>query len=103
MKPTAPLRDNRRCSEPVACLDYVYFFCALLLAAHRAFISWDNLLRPAAVIPPRRRPPFFAVLPFHFHRRERREHREFWDLMRGGTAGRHGDFGQSGPEIFEIA
>ncbi len=39
MKPTAPLRDNRRCSEPVACLDYVYFFCALLLAAHRAFIS----------------------------------------------------------------
>jgi len=52
MKPTAPLRSNRRCSEPVACLDYVYFFCAFLLAAHRAFINCESLLRPAAVIPP---------------------------------------------------
>src|ERR1700726_5256208 len=31
----------------------VYFFCAaLLLAAHRAFISWESLFRPAAVSPP---------------------------------------------------
>src|SRR5260370_33392155 len=52
MKPTAPLRSNRRCSDPVACLDYVYFFCAFLLAAHRAFINCESLLRPAAVIPP---------------------------------------------------
>jgi hypothetical protein len=29
-----------------------YFFAAFLLAAQRAFISWESLFRPAAVIPP---------------------------------------------------
>jgi hypothetical protein len=29
-----------------------YFFPAFLLAAQRAFISWESLFRPAAVIPP---------------------------------------------------
>ena len=51
--------------------DYAYFFpLAFLFAAHRAFISWESLLRPAAVIPP----PFLrvdavAALPFFFAHR----------------------------------
>jgi len=51
--------------------DYAYFFpLAFLLAAQRAFISCESLLRPAAVIPP----PFLrvdavAALPFFFAHR----------------------------------
>lgn len=30
----------------------IYLFAALLLAAQRAFISWESLFRPAGVIPP---------------------------------------------------
>ena len=58
--------------EPTAgpALDDVYFFLALLLAAHRAFISCESLFLPAAVIPPF---PFTvlaaAVPPFLFAHR----------------------------------
>jgi hypothetical protein len=50
--------------------NYVYFFPAFLLAAQRAFISCESLLRPAGVSP-----PFFlwvdavAVVPFLFAHR----------------------------------
>lgn len=49
----------------------VYFFCAaLLLAAHRAFISWESLFLPAAVSPPFFFAVFVAVvLPFLFAHR----------------------------------
>ena len=45
------------------CYLICYFLpeAALLLAAHRAFISWESRFRPAGVIPPRRRPRFFAL------------------------------------------
>ena len=64
---------TNRCSQLVAetLLRRTYFFpLAFLLAAHRAFISWESLLRPAAVIPP----PFLlvdavAALPFFFAHR----------------------------------
>src|SRR5437016_13077937 len=39
-----------------------YLRFAFLLAAQRAFISCESRLRPAAVIPPLRGPPFLAAL-----------------------------------------
>jgi hypothetical protein len=56
---SAPLSRQRQRSpnhnEQRLCYFLALAAAAFLLAAHRAFISWDNLLRPAAVIP-----PFFA-------------------------------------------
>jgi hypothetical protein len=55
-------------SQPLAVGIGVYFFAAaFLLAAQRALIIWESLLRPAGVIPPF----LFAgvILPFLFAQR----------------------------------
>ena len=40
-----------------------YFAPAFLLAAQRAFISWESLLRPASVSAPFFRPEVFCFAP----------------------------------------
>jgi hypothetical protein len=49
----AVLLDRVPGTEPSVRIDlFTYLPAALLLAAQRAFISWESLLRPAGVIPP---------------------------------------------------
>jgi hypothetical protein len=45
------------------------FPAAFLLAAHRAFISWESLFRPAAVSPPFFRAALLTPVPFRFAHR----------------------------------
>ena len=50
--------------------DYAYFFpLAFLLAAHRAFISWESLFRPAGVSPPSFRAALLTPIRFRFAHR----------------------------------
>jgi len=71
MVPQASLL-RRVCPVAVAAFQVYFFPTAFLLAAHRAFISCESLLRPAGVIPPFLFAVFVAVvLPFLFAHRAR--------------------------------